>query len=257
MYSPTWEEFLGWSQQLKDAGYASFDYGFRNIWNHPMDDFYMRFGCRETNEDHTQLTFDSPDCLRAVQAWSDLAPTLSEKALSTAWSPFDEFFAGQVGMVEGGSFLAKQLIDQYPELEWGILQPFHDKEHKAYLGIGYYAVFADAKNKPETIELLKYLVSEEQQIAFNTAIGTFPAVKGTREKMYPEAAGQLKTSLDVTWDLLESGKAKFLYPWPGFSRFADEIFIPNWQSLMLGDMTPETFVALIQEEGQVVLDEGE
>lgn len=254
-YSPTWEEFLDWAQKIKAAGYGSFDYGFRSIWNHPMDDFYMRFGCRETNDDHTQVTFDSPECLRAAQAWVDLAPTLSEKALSTAWAPFDEFFAGQVGMVEGGSFLAKQLIDQYPELEWGILQPFHDKEHKAYLGIGYYAVFADAKNKPEVIQLLKYLVSEEQQVAFNSQIGTFPALKGTREKMYPEATGQLKTSLDTTWDLLESGKARFLYPWPGFSRFADEIFIPNWQSMMLGQMTPEEFVALIQEEGQVVIDE--
>ena len=31
--------------------------------------------------------------------------------------------------------------------------------------------------------------------------------------------------------------------------------MPNWQSMMLGDMTPEEFVALINEEGNAVLQE--
>ena len=48
------------------------------------------------------MTFDSPECLAAAQAWVDLSPTLSEKALSVAWAPFEEFFAGTTGMTEGG-----------------------------------------------------------------------------------------------------------------------------------------------------------
>jgi multiple sugar transport system substrate-binding protein len=257
MYSPTWEEFLDWSKKLKAAGFGSFEYGFRSVWNHPMDDWYYRFGCRETNDDHTKMTFDTPECRKAVQAWVDLAPTLSDKAKSTAWSPFDEFFAGTNGMAEGGAFITKQLTTSYPDIEFGMMLPFHDKEEKAYLGIGYYAVFADAKNKPEVIKLLKFLVSQDQQVVFNTAIGTFPAVKGSRELMFPDATGQLKESLDLTWHLLDSGTAKFLYPWPGFSRFADETFIPNWQSLMLGNLSVDDFIKVIQEEGQKAIDAGE
>ena len=254
-YSPSWEEFLDWSQKIKAAGYGSFDYGLRNIWNHPIDDFYMRFGCRETNEDHSAMTFDSPECLAAAQAWVDLTPTLSEKALSVAWAPFEEFFAGTTGMAEGGAFLTKQLMDDYPEINWGVMLPFQGTEEKAYLGIGYYAVFADAENKEAVIDLLKFMTSDEQQLAFNSEIGTFPPIQGIRDQMYPDAEGDFKTSLDLTWHLLESGKAKFLYPWPGFSRFADEVFMPNWQSMMLGEMTAEEFVVLIQEEGDRVIQE--
>jgi len=254
-YSPTWDEFLEWSKKIKDAGYGSFDYGLRNLWDHPIDDFYMRFGCRETNEDHTQMTFDTPECLAAAHAWADLAPTLSDKALTVAWAPYEEFFAGTTAMAEGGSFLTKQLIDSYPDIHWGTMLPFHGTEEKAYLGIGYYAVFADAKNKEAVIDLLKYMTSDDQLVAFNTAVGTFPPIKGIRDQMYQDATGDFKTSLDLTWELLESGKAKFLYPWPGFSRFADEVFIPNWQSMMLGKMTPEDFVALINKEGNRVIQE--
>jgi multiple sugar transport system substrate-binding protein len=254
-YSPTWEEFLDWAQKIKAAGYGSFDYGLRNLWNHPIDDFYMRFGCRETNAEHTEMTFDSPECLAAAQAWADLSPTLSDKTRSVAWSPFEEFFAGTTGMAEGGAFLTKQLAEDYPEINWGVMLPFHDQEEKAYLGIGYYAMFADAENKEAVVDLLKYMTSDEHQVAFNSALGTFPPIQDIRDQMYPDATGDFKTSLDLTWHLLESGKAKFLVPWPGFSRFADEVFMPNWQSMMLGDMTPEEFVALINEEGNVVIQE--
>jgi len=253
-YSPTWEEFLGWAQKIKAAGFASYDYGFRDIWNHPMDDFYNRFGCHETNDDHTKMTFDTPECAKAVQAWVDLAPTLSEKAKSTAWSPLDEFFAGQVGMAEGGVGVAQQLVQKYPNVDFGVMQPFHDKEYKDYLGIGYYAVFADAKNKPQVIQLLKFLTNEDNQVSFNAAIGTFPALKDTRGRMFPDATGVVKTVADVVWEQLQGGRSKFLYPWPGFSEFADKTFIPNWESLMLGKMSQPDFIKVIQTQGQAAID---
>lgn len=253
-YSPTWEEFLGWAQKIKAAGFGSYDYGFRTIYDHPMDDFYLRFGCHETSADHTQMTFNTPECQKAVQAWVDLSPTLSDKAKSTAWSPLDEFFAGQVGMAEGGVGTAQELVQKYPNVDFGVMQPFHDKDYKDYLGIGYYAVFADAKNKPEVIKLLKFLVAQGQQVAFNAAIGTFPALTGTRAQMFTDATGNVKTTADVVWNELQGGQAKFLYPWPGFSQYADQVFIPNWESLMLGKMSPTDFINAMQTQGQAIID---
>ena len=63
--------------------------------------------------------------------------------------------------------------------------PFHGTEEKAYLGIGYYAVFADAENKEAVIDLLKFMTSDEQQVAFNSEMELSRRSRASATKCIP------------------------------------------------------------------------
>lgn len=254
-YSPAWEEFLNWCRKLKSAGYGSFDIGLREVWDHPMDDFIMRFGAKLTNKDNTKMAFNSPEGLRVARAWRDIAPTLTDKARSVAWNYADEFFTGKTAMMEQGGWMSQRLIKDYPDINWGVMLPFHQKEHKAYLGIGYYAVFKGAKNKEEVIKLLKYMTFTDVASSWNAEIGAYPPIKGAGKNMYKNVPEKHKQVLDLMLNLLESGKAKYFSVWPGFTRFADEVFLPNWQALMLDRISPEAFVKKVDEGGNRILKE--
>jgi len=259
MYSPTWEEFLEWNIKLTEAGFAGYDYGIRAIWDHPIDDFFMRFGCTATNADYTEITFDTPQCLKAAQAWYDLAQTydaLCEKCLTMDWSRGVAFQEGEAAMVPQRVALAYQIQRDHPELEgkWGIMRPFHDEMHKAYLGIGYFPVFEASKHKQEAATLLRYMSSDKFLVEWSRAMGGFPAVKAGAET-YADAPPEIKQITDLTWYQLTSGDAKWFYPFVGFTRWATEVFVPNFHSLMLGETTPEDFTTTVTEEGNKILAE--
>jgi len=39
------------------------------------------------------------------------------------------------------------------------------------------------------------------------------------------------------------------------TRWAQESFLPNWQALMLGEMTPEDFTKIVTEDGNRIIQE--
>ena len=261
MYSPSWEEFLDWNLKLKEAGYYGWDWGMRTMWDHTIWDVYRRFGVDETNADYTEVTFDTPEALAWAQAVQDLAQTyavLPPKALTVDWNRSESFLEGESAMVEFWAGLAGQL-EEYPDINWGVCKPFHGPGDNgeatgAYLAIGSTVMFKDSKHKEEAAELIKFIHSPEFTLEWNKQVGTFPAVQGGNA-IFDDATPEKKEVANVIWSLLESGEAEFYYEWEGVTRWAQESFLPNWQSLMLGEMTPENFCKKVTEDGNRIINE--
>lgn len=262
MYSPSWEEFLDWNVKLKAAGYYGWDWGLRTMWDHTIWDVYRRFGVDETNPDHTQVTFDTPEALAWSKAVQDMAQTqkfLPPKALTLDWNRSESFLEGESAMVEFWAGLADTIAKDYPNINFGVCKPFHGpgddgKATGAYLAIGSHVVFKNSKHKPEAIELLKFLSSPEFTMEWNKQVGTFPAVVGGNA-IFNDAPAQKKAVTEVVWSLLETGEAEYFYEWKGVARWAQESFLPNWQSLMLGQMTPEDFTRIVTQDGNRIIKE--
>jgi multiple sugar transport system substrate-binding protein len=260
LYSPTWEEFLDWNIKLKAAGYYGWDWGLRTEWDHTIWDVYHRFGVNETNADYTKVTFDTPEALNWAKAVQDLAQkykVLPPKALTLDWNRSESFLQGESAMVEYWAGLADTIAKDYPNLNYGVIKPFHGPGNGGtstgdYLALGSNAVFKDSKNKAEAVELLKYLASSDFVLPFNKAVGTFPAVAGGNS-IFNDAPAQKKAVTDVIWSQLESGEAAYYYAWPGVQQWATESFLPNWQALMLGKMTPEDFVRKVNDDGNRII----
>jgi multiple sugar transport system substrate-binding protein len=253
LYSPSLDEFKGWLAKVADAGYYGWEsQGFQGVYDHIYDDFYMRFNCTVLNEDRTGFGFDQPGCLRAAQAWADLATTpnwMPPKALTMGWSRSDEFLSGKTAFIDYWGGLVPRLTE-YPEIDWGVMRPWHEELHKCYLGIGYYAVFADAENLDAAIDLALWLSETERQTEWNMHIGTFPAMP--TEGLYDDAEPDVALVAKVQEYNLSSGDAKFLVPWKGNVRWGNEVFVPNLQALQLGELTPEEFLEKLQEGGQKI-----
>jgi multiple sugar transport system substrate-binding protein len=254
LYSPTWEEFLGWLYKIADAGYYGWDnQGFQGVYDHIYDDFYMRFGCTVINDDRTAFAFDQPGCLKAAEAWAELGTTpslLPPKAVTTGWNRSEAFLEGKAGFCDYWVGLAQRLEKDYPEVEWGVMRPFHADTAKNYLGIGYYAVFADAENKDMAIDLALWLSQPDKQTEWNKTIGLFPAV--AVEGLFADASPGVASVGRVVEHNLSSGDAKFVFPWKGNVIWGNEVFNPNREALMLGRITPEEFVKKAREGGQKI-----
>ena len=254
LYSPTWDEYLGWMQKLAKAGDYGWDTGMLSTWDHPISDFYMRFGCSATNADYTQVTFNTPQCLKAAEAWAELGKTpglIPPAGLTVDYSRGDAFTAGKAGMVEYYIGMATELEQKYPNIHWGVMRPFHDADYVTYMGMGYYTVFADAKNKDMVIELLKYLTTPTVEESFAKTIGLFPGTVGG-ETIFDNASPAVQQVASVTaYCLLHD--AKFLYPWPGFVEWGNNVFVPNYQKLILGKITPEAFTQTVTAEGNKII----
>ena len=257
LYSPSWEEFLGWLYKVADAGYSGWDsQGFQGVYDHIYDDHYMRFGCFPINEDRASFAFNQPGCLKAAEAWAELGTTpnlLPPKAVTTGWNRSEAFLEGEAAFCDYWVGLAQRLEKDYPEIEWGVMRPWHADEYKAYLGIGYYAVFEDAKNKEQAIDLALWLASPEKQSEWNKTIGLFPAVAS--EGMHDDSSPGMALVARVVEYNLSSGDAKFVYPWKGNVRWGNEVFNPNREALMLGRITPDEFLQKLQEGGMKIWEE--
>ncbi len=258
LYSPSWDEFLDWTKKLAAAGFYGWDgSGFQTVYDHIYDDFYMRFGCKELSDDYTQFTFDSPGCLNAAKAWQTLGTTpnlLPPKALTVGWNRSEAFLEGKAGMLDFWVGLASRLETDYPNIKWGVMRPFHEAQQKDYLGIGYYAVFKDAKNKQQAVDLALWLSQPAKQTEWNKTIGLFPAIKGSTGLYEKESPG-LAAAARVVETNLSSGDAKFVQPWSGNVRWGNEVFVPNLQALMLGKITPEDFVKKVHDGGVQIFQE--
>jgi multiple sugar transport system substrate-binding protein len=261
LYSPSWEEYLGWLQKLKAAGFYGWDWGIRSdLIDHVHWDGYRRFGASDISADHKSVTFDTPEALAWAKAMQDLAQTykvLPPKALTVDWVRSEAFLQGQAATLEYWTGLPAVLKD-YPDIKWGVCKAWHGpgdggKASAAYLGIGYHVVFKASKHKAEAIELLKFMDGPEFLPGFNRAIGTFPPIKGG-DQTYAASDAETKAVADLTWNILTTD-AKFFYPWKGVFRWSSESFLPNLQALLLGKMTPEDFCRKVTDDGNRILKE--
>lgn len=260
LYSPTWDEFLSWNIKIKSAGYYGWDWGLRTEWDHTIWDVYRRFGANEINADHTQVTFDTPEALNWAKAMQDLAQkykVLPPGALTLNWNRSESFLKGESAMVEYWAGLADTIAKDYPNLNYGVMKPFHGPGNGGtavgdYLALGTNVVFKSSKHKAEAVELLKYISSADFTFPFEKAVGCFPAVTGG-DSIYSDAAPQKKAVLNVVWSQLVKGEALDYYQWDGNQQWATESFLPNWQALMLGKMTPEAFTKKVTDDGNAIL----
>lgn len=183
----TWEEMTEFARALQDDGAAygiNLQPGQTGAWQTFMP-FAWQAGADIMNEDETELTFDTPEFVEALEKYQSfftdgLAPTdLQEGSLEPDFvnGAMGSFVSGpwHVGIlrdVGGDDFITDELA----------LAPLPEGEQEAsFIGGSNLSVFSDTDNRDAAWKFVQWLSEPETQVEWYATVNDLPAVEAAWE----------------------------------------------------------------------------
>lgn len=241
----TWDELEAAAEQLTTGDQVGLVIGaefFR--WGV----FGVQAGGELANEDRTAMTATDGPLGEGLQFVADLheqgwATTPAE--LDAGWAG-EAFGQGKAAMTIEGNWIVPALRNDFPDVEWAVA-PL--PEGPAGPGTFVFSVcYAVAQNAPDTQaswDLVDYLVSPEQQLAFTEQFPVMPSRESLRDD-WLEANPDLQPHLDS----VEFAVAPVYVP--GFQAVLDTIN-DGIQGIADGSRTVEEVLEATQTAGEAVL----
>ncbi len=211
--------------------------------------FLYQAGGSVLNEDWTEVTFDSPEALEALEFYVNLVvdgyagpPSM----VDAGWGG-EAFGQGRVAMAMEGNWVIQYLLDQFPDLNWGVteLPTYYDGTQATMVFTVCYGVAADNDHPEESWRLVNFLTGPEgAMMVAEAGFGVMPA----------------RISAAETW-LASRGEeyeafvlsAEYAHKWQFPVGFGDvfDTFNAGLQQAFQGDMLPEDVIfetAAVAEE---------
>lgn len=181
--------------------------------------FLYQAGGTMTDAEFTTMTLDTDAAQQAMEYYVGLVKdgfAASAADLDAGW-PGEAFGRARAAMVVEGNWLVPFLVDQFPDLEYGIVELPAGPAGKATLSFTVcYAVAANGKNKEASYRLMNYLAGKEGMQAWTDlglAMPTRQSLRADWVEKFPDLAPFL-------------AGAEYAKPWqfrPGFAEVMDAI----------------------------------
>jgi len=141
--------------------------------------FLYQAGGSVLNDDWTQSTFDSDQTRAALEFYVGLVTdgyAGPPSAVDAGWGG-EAFGNGRVAMAMEGNWVITYLLNQFPDLHWGVAELPKGPAGQASMAFTVcYGVAADNKNPDESWTLVNYLTGKEgAQLVATQGFGVMPA----------------------------------------------------------------------------------
>ncbi|WP_454048405.1 sugar ABC transporter substrate-binding protein [Cellulomonas sp. Marseille-Q8402] len=210
--------------------------------------FLAQAGGTMTNEDGTEATVDSPENLEGltyVQQMLASGSAAYATDLGTGWGG-EAFGTGAAAMTIEGNWITGAMENDYPDVAYRVAElPAGPAGQGTLQFTNCWGVAADSDNQEDAVDLVAYLTSTDQQLAFSEAFGVMPSVRSAADgwkELFPEMTAFID-SADYAQNVVNARGA------------ADVItdFNAQLEGLKTGD--PAAVLASVQTNLQAVLDE--
>lgn len=255
----TWEEFVAICKQLTvdtdgDGAVDQWGTGLNVQWN--LQSLVWGNGADWTNEDHTEVTVDTPEFAEALQAFADLTlvdnvtPSASDSA---TLDTYQRWMAGEIGFFPVGPWdvsVYNDLDFDYDLIPW----PTLGDESATWVGSLGIGVSATSEYPDEAVELATYLSADAdaQQTLVDANIQIPNLIDMADTWAADEAAepANRQEFLDIVQDYGHAMPASFTYG----AEWYDELWT-NIQPVLDGEKTAADYLAETQPKMQQLLDE--
>jgi multiple sugar transport system substrate-binding protein len=186
----TWEELRSVAEQLSEGDRVGLGFSAEIA---RLGAFMAQNGGGLVSEDGTTATANSPENVEALafvrqMVADDIAA--SAQALGSGWGG-EAFGKEQAAMVIEGNWITGALANDYPDLEYTIVQLPAGTQQGTLQFTNCWGISADADNRGGALELVKYLTTTEQQLQFARDFGVMPSVQSAADgykSEFPEMA---------------------------------------------------------------------
>ena len=243
-YPQTWDQLETVAKKLTTGGVTGL------VFNDTLDrvDAFMRqAGGSLLNADNTQFTADSPQNLTGldfVQKMAREGVLKFPKQVDTGWGG-EAMGKNKAAMAIEGNWFVGGVKNDYPNLKYTVV-PLPKGSQQATLSFtNCWGIAAKSKNQAAAIDLVKYLTSTDQQIAFAKAFGVMPSVKSAATQFSEQFPDQ-KAFVDGA--AYATGPTSL----PGFDQVQKD-FDSKLLGLSNGSSDPKAMLAALQKNGDAAL----
>lgn len=241
----TWEEFESAAEQLTTddmAGLVIGDEFFR--WGV----FAVQAGGELANEDRTAMTAtDGPlaEGFEFVKNLHDQGWAATPSDLDAGWAG-EAFGQGKAAMTIEGNWIVPALRNDFPDTPWAVAELPEGPAGKGTFSFSVcYAVAQNADNPDASWDLVDFLVSPEQQLAFTSQFPVMPSRQSLREDWIAA-----NPDLEAHVNAAEYAVAPVYVP--GFQAVLDTVN-DGIQGLAAGSGDVQSVIEDVQSAGESVL----
>jgi len=198
----TWDKLLDYSRRISSAGLgdAIAGFGSNSAERHRLYKKFLPFlwsnGGRILSDDGSVSLIDQQQAVTALEYYVSLSDA---GYMETQRGLEDKFLAGDLGFIISGDWLLRRIGDQPPLFRVGTaLIPVPDSSDVSvsFAGGEYLALNSQSERKREALEFISYLVSEDADYRFCSAVGSpTPANRDAASRILSEADSLAETFL--------------------------------------------------------------
>lgn len=211
--------------------------------------FLYQAGGTVANDDFTEMTLMSDEAMEAMEFYVGLVDqgyAQQPSELDSGWAG-EAFGKGRAAMAMEGNWIVPFLADQFPDLNYGVVQLPAGAQEATMAFTVCYAVPADIPDdrKEAAFELVNYLTGPEGMKAW-TDLGLAMPTRQSLRDQWLEQFPELQPFLDG---------AEYARPWqfiPGFQDVLDTVN-NGLQQAFVGTMLPEQVLEEAQTVGEEVI----
>jgi multiple sugar transport system substrate-binding protein len=243
-YPQTWDQLETVAKKLTTGGVTGL------VFNDTLDrvDAFMRqAGGSLLNQDETAFTADSPQNLTGLQYVQKLAREgvlKFPKQVDTGWGG-EAMGKNKAAMAIEGNWFVGGVKNDYPNLHYTVVPLPKGAEQATLSFTNCWGIAAKSKNQAAAVDLVKYLTSTDQQIAFAKAFGVMPSVKSAASQFSQQFPAQ-KAFVDGA--AYATGPTSL----PGFDQVQKD-FDSKLLGLSNGSSDPKAMLAALQKNGDAAL----
>lgn len=212
-----------------------------------LDAFMKQGGGSLLNSDGSAFTADSPENLAGLTYVQKLAREgvlKFPKQVDAGWGG-EALGKGKAAMTIEGNWIVGGVKNDYPDLKYKVV-PLPKGTQQATLSFtNCWGVAAKSKNQAAAVDLVKYLTSTDQQLAFSKAFGVMPSVQSAAAQFATEFPDQ-KAFVDGA--AYASGPTSL----PGFDQVQKD-FDSKIIGLSNGSSEPKAMLEALQKNGTAAL----
>lgn len=243
-YPQTWDQLETVAKKLTTGGVTGL------VMSDTLDrlDAFMRQGGGSLlNSDNTAFTADIPENLTGLQYVQKLAKEgvlKFPKQVDAGWGG-EAMGKNKAAMAIEGNWIVGGVKNDYPNLKYAVV-PLPKGAQQATLSFtNCWGVAAKSKNQAAAVDLVKYLTSTDQQLAFSKAFGVMPSVKSAAAQFAQQFPAQ-KAFVDSA--AYAAGPTSL----PGFDQVQKD-FDSKILGLSDGSSDPKAMLAALQKNGTAAL----
>lgn len=250
----TWDEFETAAADMTDKSSGRFGYTIRGgsgFFPQFMDMVYTRAGIGELFDENGTSTLDDPAIIEATQAYVDLYGSATAESDLTA--DFKVMIAQYSG---GGAGMLSHSIGSYPtilesldseQIAVGLPYPSENGTQViAQLTTGF-AMFADSEHKEAAAKFLEFTMGEEGNSFWAEASGYMPGNIAVADEPWVAESQALAAAAEARSNP-DAVPLNVPYYLPEWTSITETAMLPDWQSVLQGDMSVEDFCATYAEQ---------
>ncbi len=244
----TWDEFKEVAEALtvdEDGDGTPETYGFALVGSNDGSGgsrfipIMRTFGAAELVEDGDSWSteFGTPAAEQAFELYGDLvdAGVVPPGPLQTSYGEAISLMSTETAaMMVTGSHSMGAIVNQNPDLEGKLaavpLPTAPGEDTASALGMLGFSISSTSEHKEAAAEFLKFILNEENQLAWNEATGRMPARS--------DAAATIRETRPELSGFLDAAEYAFVMPQVPYYANLQVIAAENYQAVITGERTP-------------------